>query len=110
MGRGTASVTMSPGKGTTTSAFKPSVSSQKSMKPTIPASHKTTTAPAVKAPAITMVTDTKSRTARERAVDAYNANADGYRTALERQFGQIAESDRNTGSQSTVPGRSKQAQ
>lgn len=71
--------------------------------------------PAVKMPRVTMVTDSKARTAREQRVDAYNAmnksHAGGtqYQTALEQEYVRIAGGN-HPGTESTTTKRPKQAQ
>lgn len=78
-------------------------------------SHRVTTAPKVKQPAVTFVKDTKARTAREVLVDGYNnanpATPGGRNklTELEREYKLIA-ANRDSGAESTMPGRPKQAQ
>ncbi len=64
-----------------------------------------------------IVSTPKPRTAREQAVDAWSkANATSksssgqYETALERQYGQIASSEKKSGTEQLMIGRKNQAQ
>lgn len=78
-------------------------------------SQRTTTAPTVKQPSVAMIRDTKTRTARERMVDAYNATnpshsgADQAKTMLEREKAMFA-TPSGSGAADVLPGRKKQAQ
>lgn len=73
-------------------------------------SARTTTAPSVKMPPVQMVTNATPRTVREKAVDSFNAdvNRGDYQTAYERQLGRLAVNQ--TGAETKMIGRSKQAQ